>query len=213
MKKKVCHISTVHHTFDTRIFYRQCTSLVRNGFEVHLIVVNQKSAESKNGIIVHNLKVDLQNRLQRMLKAGNKALEKALEIDADLYHFHDPELLPIGLKLRKKGKRVIYDIHENVPLQMYSKPYLPKVLKPVVSNGVKWIENYAAPKMSALVTAWPKIEERFGKIHSEVVGIYNFPEVDFLTTPSQPVAKTRDVCFVGLINEVRGVIQIMDMLE
>ncbi len=211
--KKICHITTVHHTYDTRIFYRQCTSLVRNGFEVHLIVVNQKEVEEKNGIHIHNLKVDMKNRLQRMLKAGNAALEKALEIDADLYHFHDPELLSMGIKLRRKGKVVIYDIHENVPLQMYSKSYLPKVLKPMVSQGVKWVENYAAPKMSGLVSAWPKIEERFSKIHDQVIGIYNFPEVDFLARPEQAVEKTRDICFVGLINEVRGLRQMLDMLS
>ena len=43
-----------------------------------------------------------------MTKTVERVFAKAKAIDADLYHMHDPELMPIGRKLKKLGKKVIF---------------------------------------------------------------------------------------------------------
>ena len=49
-------------------------------------------------------------KLYRIFKLSKVAYKLAQESNADIYHFHDPELLRIGLKLSRKGKKVIYQM-------------------------------------------------------------------------------------------------------
>lgn len=72
-------------------------------------------------------------RLARMLGTTLRVGRAALAEKADLYHLHDPELLPVGRFLRLLGKRVVFDMHENLPKAMLSKPWAPGWLRPPLS--------------------------------------------------------------------------------
>ena len=98
---KIAHISTVHPAFDGRIFHKECTTLAQAGHDVHLIIQHTK-AEVVNGVKIVPLP-KFSNRINRIIEGNKLALQRALEIDAQVYHFHDPELLPVGLKLKKQG--------------------------------------------------------------------------------------------------------------
>ena len=43
-------------------------------------------------------------RFRRITRISKQIFRKALSLDCDVYHLHDPELLSFGLKLKKKGK-------------------------------------------------------------------------------------------------------------
>ena len=125
---KVCHITTVHKVYDVRIFHKQCCSLKKRGFNVSLIAPNaqEKEKEGVKIIGIHPLK---ENRIYRIFKLSKIAYQLAIETNDDIYHFHDPELLRIGLKLRKKGKKVIYDAHEDLPRQILTKHWINPFLR------------------------------------------------------------------------------------
>ena len=53
------------------------------------------------------------SRIKRFTKAVNEIYKKSIEINADIYHLHDPELLRIARKL--KDEKIIYDAHEDLP--------------------------------------------------------------------------------------------------
>jgi hypothetical protein len=101
---KICHISTVHSRYDVRIFFKECVSLAKNYKEVHLIIADGLGDETKNNVIIHDLGKP-KTRKDRFLKFSKLALSKAKEIQADVYHLHDPELLRIALKLQKFGAK------------------------------------------------------------------------------------------------------------
>jgi glycosyltransferase involved in cell wall biosynthesis len=211
MKNKICHITTVHHAKDTRIFQKECVSLAKHGFETHLIVANQKS-EIDQGVQIHNIISTTSGRLQRMRKTTQIALKKALEIDADIYHFHDPELLPVGLKLKKLGKKVIYDTHEDVPRQILSKYYLSAIVRPIIAKVFEIYENRIAAKMDAVITATPFIRDRFLTINPITVDINNYPIFEKFNIEI-PKEKIHDICYVGLMSKIRGIEEMVSMLE
>ena len=131
---KVCHLSSVHTTFDTRIFHKECVSLTKK-YEVHLVIPAEKD-EMVNNVLIHHIDNVKTSRFKRMTSRVWQVYKKAVDVNAELYHFHDPELIPVGLLLKCTGKKVIYDIHEDVPKQIMSKEWIPILLRKFVSCGM-----------------------------------------------------------------------------
>ena len=106
---KVCHMTSAHEEEDIRIFRKECVSLAEAGYDVYL--VERGESYEKNGVHIVGVGEIPAGRLKRMTQGAKKVYAAAKALDADIYHFHDPELLPYGLKLKKAGKKVIFDSH------------------------------------------------------------------------------------------------------
>lgn len=209
MKTRVCHITSVHKSWDTRILHRECASLAANGYEVILLVLNQESKVEK-GVQILSVEIPIKSRLDRMLRARKAMFQKALELDAAIYHFHDPELLPLGAQLRRKGKTVIYDSHEHVPHQIRTKKYLPVWVRIPLARLFEIYENRMVTKMSAVVTATDLVRDRFLALDARAVMVNNYPRFDTFLPPVEK--KIHDITYVGLINEIRGIRELLDAL-
>ncbi len=207
----ICHLTSLHPATDTRIFQKECQSLSKAGYQVSLIVANQEDQEL-NGVSIKNVQVDFSNRVSRMQKASKAVFEKAKELDAVLYHFHDPELIPIGLKLKKLGKKVIYDSHENVPLQILTKPYLKKPFNQIVSTIYRYYEHYAAKKFDAIVVANPTTLDRFKKTNPNTIDVCNFPRFYESAYPNWE-DKPNELFYVGTFTRNRGIYEMVKSIE
>src|SRR5690554_5812130 len=108
MNKKICHITSVHRRYDVRIFSKECRSLAKAGMDVYLLVNDGKENEEIDGVKFVSINFNAKNRYERMVKLPKLLEKKALKIDAEIYHLHDPELLPLAYKLKKKHKLVIF---------------------------------------------------------------------------------------------------------
>src|SRR5699024_1511761 len=86
-RKKVVHITTVHHPYDPRIYYKQCMSLAENGYDVTLIAQDTRDKTEVNNINHIRLKT-YKSRLKRMLFGVWDAYKKAKEAKGDIYVFH-----------------------------------------------------------------------------------------------------------------------------
>ena len=212
--KRICHITTVHPRYDTRIFVKECASLAANGFEVYLIVADGKGDEIKNGVNIQDIGKPA-NRRKRHLYYSRKIRSKAETLKADLYHFHDPELLRAGARLRRKGHAVVYDAHEDVPRQMLTKAYLPGPVWKIIAALFERYENSVARKLSGVITATPFIRDRFLKIQPRVVEVQNFPFLkEFKKEEANPPLSKEDaVCYVGSITKVRGIFPVVEALS
>jgi hypothetical protein len=209
---KVCHLTSAHADGDIRIFHKECVGLSKHGFDVHLIVPNSVSRIEK-GVHIHSFSSPTTGRLQRMRKTAKQVYKLAIQVDADVYHFHDPELLPYGLKLLKRGKKVIYDAHEDVPRQILGKHWIPSVFRKTISSIYEWYENSIARKLSFVVVSTPTIKKRFIQINPNTEAICNYPILEENT--SLPSWKTREnaLCYVGGITVIRGITELVESIQ
>ena len=98
----IAHLTSAHPRDDIRIYRKMCCSLATR-YQVSLVVADGKGNETTDtGVKVVDVG-RLTGRIARMTKTVKKVFQRALALNADLYHLHDPELIPVGLKLRKKG--------------------------------------------------------------------------------------------------------------
>ena len=214
MIKKVVHLTSAHSRSDTRIFLKECSSLSKAGYEVTLIVADGKGDEIKNDIRIVDVNKDgNQSKLKRILKLPKLVYQAALIADGDVYHFHDPELISVGIKLKKAGRKVIYDIHEDLPRQALAKEYIPKFLRVPLAAMIEFYEIRSAKKFNALITATPFINERFVKLSPNSVNINNFPIIGELAMSEAGKEKENALCFVGGIDGQRGIKQLIKAID
>jgi len=206
----ITHLTSAHPRYDTRIFLKECCSLAKN-YNVNLIVADGLGDETKQGISIYDVGID-KGRLGRILKTTQKVLEKAIALDSDIYHLHDPELIPVGLKLKKLGKKVIFDAHEDLPKQVMAKHYLNSFTKRILSFTIAKAEVFALKKFDAVVGATPIIRDKFVSHKIKSVNINNFPILDELIEIA-PSFSSATICYIGLLYETRGIREIIQAVE
>jgi len=104
--------------------------------------------------------------------------KRSRKIDADCYHFHDAELIPVALLLRLAGKAVVYDIHEDLPRTVSYKPYVPKWLRKPLEKIFEVAESAAVRFFSGLIAATPEIASRFLRANSLIAIVQNYPLIE-----------------------------------
>lgn len=186
-------MTSAHMPEDTRIFHKECVSLAEAGYEVYLI--EQGDTYEKKGVHIIGIGNIGKNRYERFTKAVKAVYKSAVEVDADLYHFHDPELMRCAMRLKRKGKKVIFDSHEDTAQAIIEKPWIPKALRPFVYKVYSFYQSRICRHIDAVVTVTPHLVDYFKKYNSKVVQIANYPEVSEYYL--QPKFEEKQVAFAG----------------
>jgi glycosyltransferase involved in cell wall biosynthesis len=201
---RICHLTSVHSIRDPRIFHKECKSLAALGHDVGLVACHER-AEIIDGVRIIPVARG-QGRLDRMARVGWRVYRAARRERADVYHFHDPELLWVGVLLKLGGARVIYDVHEDVPKQIMGKHWIPRWARPLISRAVAVVEQLGARIVDGIVAATPSIAAKFPPDKTAVV--QNFPEAAFARADGaeRPFPERSDAfVYAGGLMEIQGV--------
>lgn len=208
----VCHLTSGHQRNDIRIFQKECKSLTRNGYKVFLIVNDNLPNEIKDSVEIISTNFSSATRKSRFTKGAKAIYKQALLIDAELYHFHDPELLLVGMKLKKKGKKIIFDSHENVPNQIMDKKWLgPIILRKCISRVYAICEAYCCRRFDGVISVADSIISRFANNNIKTELIKNYPQIEefeFLlkkTAQNNEIKECRTICYIGGLTYSRGI--------
>jgi glycosyltransferase involved in cell wall biosynthesis len=209
---KVTHLTSVHPRYDARIFVKECCSLAKAGYDVTLVVADGLGDEMKNGVRILDVGKH-RSRMKRIIKATKAVFEKAKALDCDLYHFHDPELLWVGWRLKKTGRSVVFDAHEDVPRQILAKTYIPTWLRKSASWIVEHFENFIVRRLDAVVAPTPLIAERFRAVGTQAVEVRNFPIYEEVGNRTPWDQREDSVCYIGAISRTRGIEEMVRAME
>lgn len=196
----VCHVISGYFRNDARVFLRQCKSLHRHGFDVSILTNDGDLDEMLEGIRIVSCG-EPWSRAKTLLRAKRQFLCKALEIDADIYQLHSPELLPLGLALKKAGKRVVYDAHEDMPRHILEKEWLPAVTRNAISIAFEKYMLHALRSYDGIISPHSHVIADFQKSLGKGILIPNFPLVgsNWRFTSEDYAAREKVICYSGTV--------------
>jgi len=209
---KVCILTSVHYAIDIRIFHKEAKSLVNAGYDVILIGQYERNTTISGMKLVALRKPT--SRFTRFFFTTLKVFFRALRQKADIFHLHDPELIPIGLLLKILGKKVIYDVHEDYGKSILSKFYIPKYLRKIASQLSDLIEKFASTFFDGIVGATDAISEKFAHT-GKSIAIRNFPILSKFANVALPpkVDNSFNIIYAGVLVEDRGISEIVKAME
>jgi len=207
---KVVHLTSVHSALDVRIFYKECRTLAAAGFDVVLIAATERD-RVEDGVQIRAVPKP-NSRSARMTRTTRQILRVAWRERADVYHFHDPELIPVGVLLALCGRRVIYDVHEDLPRQISGKHWIRGWMRWPVSRAAAVLEALGSLVFRGIVAATPTIAARFPV--RKTVTVQNFPVVGELAVSNWRTLADRPphAAYIGGIDVGRGIREIVASL-
>jgi glycosyltransferase involved in cell wall biosynthesis len=204
----------MHAPKDTRIFRNECVSLAEFGYEVYLCIPIDKREKENNVNFIPVLKP--KTFLDRVFNSPRDAVKVAEALNADLYHFHDPELLFVMARLAKKGKKVIWDAHENYLDTIFSFNSLK--VKFVSLLGAKLFNyfelKYCKSRFSGVVTITEKMAEKYRNRKINVCVAGNFSKVGQVPG-KQSYNINEEIVFIssGMQFKERGIFEMVESLK
>jgi len=211
-RQKICIFTTVHRPFDVRVFHRQARTLAEAGYDVVLLAHADFARERRHNVLIKGIPRP-SNRFFRLLSIF-KFAHQCLKERADVYHFHDLELLPVGVFLKWfTGRPVIYDCHENYPEAAYERAWYPDWLKPIIAKMISVVEPFLARRLDYVVCVVPDQQERFERHSCRTTLIRNLPRLEIFDEAYRiNKIKLDRIIYVGGLTIVRGAKVLVDIM-
>jgi glycosyltransferase involved in cell wall biosynthesis len=198
--KKICQIGTTINRYDSRILYKQSCSLVRAGFDVTVICSDNLPSELNEGVKIVPLGFVPKNRFQRFIRLKKPLFKAALAIGADIYQINGTENLPVALKLKKLGKKVVFDSREDYPALISEKKWIPFYFRKIVSIIYSKYEKIVLTELDAVLAVTTFLYNRLKKVNSNVHIVTNYPIVNRDIVLAENPIPEKAVCFVGTMS-------------
>lgn len=209
---RICHLTTGMELQEARMYYRICYGLAERGLAVRLIAPEEPVEDAVVQLSEWNARLARTNRALRI----GLALRAALAENADVYHFHGPESIPLGLALKvlRPSTSVVFDAREDYPPMMRVKYWVPRLLRPLLEQAMRVANLLASWCLDGIVTADPEVQKDFQRWSKTPTFVYyNFPTLSlFKPAETQPPTAKADLVFVGGISHRTGIFVLLDAL-
>jgi glycosyltransferase involved in cell wall biosynthesis len=208
-------LTTVHPRDDNRVFHKEIPVICAvHGNFVTAVVADGLGDEIRDSYKVLDLG-ESNGRMSRFILGNWRAFSCVRKLSPDVVHFHDPELIFLGLLFSILNIKVVFDVHENVPEDIKDKYWIPTWLRGAVSLSYNLIEALCVRFFAAVVGATPDICERYAP--DRTVLLQNFPRLEEFATDygdcSELLAQDMSVVYVGAITRIRGIDNIIKSLS
>lgn len=205
-KVKVCHLTSTHGNHDQRILIKECATLAKVGYEVYQVACGDSGNYS--GVRLIGTGENKGGSFYRLLVRPRKVYKIARDLDADIYQIHDMELLPYAVKLKRKGKRVIFDYHEDFASRFEDTDifHLPKPVMKLFGRVYNRYEKRSIQKLDAVISVTSHICDRLSHINPHTVMVTNYPITEGTnpwTAECKYDKKSDYICFAGQISSVQ----------
>lgn len=206
---RVCHVTSSHETNDVRIFQKECLSLASAGYDVYLIGPGESRKEGDVTIV--GTKYRGQSRIKRFLIQPCIAYHRARKLKCDIYHLHDPELVPYIPFFKKIGK-VIFDSHEDILGDDYNREWIWKPIQKYIATIMTAFLRIYLKRADVLISVSPQIVKRLKNVNPNVYMVTNYP--CYIEKPNYISEKKKyDLCFTGTISDMYNIEKVLGILD
>jgi glycosyltransferase involved in cell wall biosynthesis len=209
---RVAHLALAHKARDVRIFEKECRSLAEAGYDVYLLAPDAPDGEKLNGVSMRSVDVPRAgNPASRWTRRLANVTRVARGLQAHIYHLHEPELIPVGLALQRTGAKIIYDAHEDAPVEAWSLN-AERPLRKLTLPPLWWsLLSMARLRFDAFVAVTPHIARTFPA--SRTIEARNYPRSEmFALKPGDGLPRRPHAIFAGLVSRTRGAMEMLDAL-
>ena len=215
VRPKILIASSVHVWNDNRVYYKEALTLA-GICDVRLVAVHNDIAET---VAPGNMQIEQLPPVKSgthpwdtviiRLKRIGKILTEVMKKDYDVFHFHDPELMPVGWVAKLLGKKVIYDVHEDNLVSFRSKKWLPAPVRGLLGWIVRLLELMSLPVFDRLLLAERCYQDTFHTSRCRLV--QNYP---LKRDPPDLVRRSEDqplkLIYIGALSMARGITDLVE---
>lgn len=208
----IVHATTVHPWWDNRVSNKMVTNLAESGYWLYFIVnsypLKQRPCFKRLNIATLERKSGFKERIIKNLLVYKRASSIP---QRGIFHFHDPEMIFVGAMMRLRGWKVVYDVHEDVYLDIAQKTYLSKFTRKLLPRTFRIIEQ----SIIRLFGFHLVIAEKAYKLrYSQGVEILNYPKQTHLRTHNiRHDFEEINLIYTGVLMMDRGAGKFKDILR
>lgn len=199
MPIKIAHLTPHRDPFEPRTFF-EALSAAAAGCDV-VIVAPFKGDKIREGVRVLGIP-RYRSRLERVTLTSWRCVRRAMAERPDIYHLHEPDLIPWGLILRAMGRRVLYDVHEDYAAAAVVRPWLPGWARRLVAATVHGVSALARSTFTIVIA-----ERYYARLFPGGVEVLNYARLEeyagLRTIVRTPPARIRAL-YTGSVTDSRG---------
>ncbi len=214
------HLGYLHKYDDGRILRKECVSLKKAlGADITYITSDRNGTTEKTELEGIRIRVihAVPKRGLRLFRYMRDALTEIDKIGPDICHIHEFVLYPLVGKLKRRGFKVILDMHENDvedETERFSAKY-GKAVGKTVRKLLLAFERATVKKADAVISVTPQIINRVSRYGrpTEMVANYPYKEDDVTFTFEEFRSRLDTACFAGGISDLWGIRAILKAME